>query len=176
MIENFRYNDIILYCKGHLIRKDIVKSGRIKVTNDDIIKDLGYLFSEIYGLCNLNESDIAYFMLRALDVYYEKAGIMFDSETKDRNFATMHQDINNFMRFDSLNYNQACIRWVVSIFRWKIDMSTIKLNPYHYGKNKLFRARGPISMTYTEMNDRHQKLLSKNNTKPDEAKDRQICA
>lgn len=162
MIKNFRYNDIILYCKGHLIRKDIIKSGHIKVTNDDIIKDLGYLFSEIYGLCNLEESDIAHFMLRALDVYYKEAGVNFESETKDRNFATMHQDITNFMKFDKLTYNQACIRWVMSIFRWKIDMSTIELNPYHYAKNKLFRARGPISMTYTEMNNRHQKLLKNN--------------
>lgn len=162
MIENFRYNDIILYCKGHLIRKDIIKSGHIKVTNDDIIKDLGYLFSEIYGLCNLEESDIAHFMLRALDVYYKEAGVNFESETKDRNFATMHQDITNFMKFDKLTYNQACIRWVMSIFRWKIDMSTIELNPYHYAKNKLFRARGPISMTYTDMNNRQQKLLKNN--------------
>ena len=162
MIKNFRYNDIILYCKGHLIRKDIIKSGHIKVTNDDIIKDLGYLFSEIYGLCNLEESDIAHFMLRALDVYYKEAGVNFESETKDRNFATMHQDITNFMKFDKLNYNQACIRWVMSIFRWKIDMSTIELNPYHYARNKLFRARGPISMTYTEMNNRQQKLLKNN--------------
>ena len=162
MIKNFRYNDIILYCKGHLIRKDIIKNGHIKVTNDDIIKDLGYLFSEIYGLCNLEESDIAHFMLRALDVYYKEAGVNFESETKDRNFATMHQDITNFMKFDKLTYNQACIRWVMSIFRWKIDMSTIELNPYHYAKNKLFRARGPISMTYTEMNNRHQKLLKNN--------------
>ena len=162
MIKNFRYNDIILYCKGHLIRKDIIKNGHIKVTNDDIIKDLGYLFSEIYGLCNLEESDIAHFMLRALDVYYKEAGVNFESETKDRNFATMHQDITNFMKFDKLTYNQACIRWVMSIFRWKIDMSTIELNPYHYAKNKLFRARGPISMTYTEMNNRQQKLLKNN--------------
>ena len=162
MIKNFRYNDIILYCKGHLIRKDIIKSGHIKVTNDDIIKDLGYLFSEIYGLCNLEESDIAHFMLRALDVYYKEAGVNFESETKDRNFATMHQDITNFMKFDKLTYNQACIRWVMSIFRWKIDMSTIELNPYHYARNKLFRARGPISMTYTEMNNRQQKLLKNN--------------
>ena len=162
MIKNFRYNDIILYCKGHLIRKDIIKNGHIKVTNDDIIKDLEYLFSEIYGLCNLEESDIAHFMLRALDVYYKEAGVNFESETKDRNFATMHQDITNFMKFDKLTYNQACIRWVMSIFRWKIDMSTIELNPYHYAKNKLFRARGPISMTYTEMNNRQQKLLKNN--------------
>ena len=101
-------------------------------------------------------------MLRALDVYYKEAGVNFESETKDRNFATMHQDITNFMKFDKLTYNQACIRWVMSIFRWKIDMSTIELNPYHYAKNKLFRARGPISMTYTEMNNRHQKLLKNN--------------
>lgn len=166
MIENFEYNDIILYCKGHLIRKDIVQN-RKKVTDEDIVKDLGYIFSKIYGLCDLTEDDIAYFMLHVLDVYYDKAYIRFDSEIKDKNFSTMHQDIINYMRYDKLSYSMACIYWVMRIFKWKIDMSTIKLNPYHYSKNKIFRARGPISMTYTEMNDRQQKLLNKLNKNVD---------
>ena len=73
----------------------------------------------------------------------------------------MKQEKNVFHQTALKNRAMACIYWVMKIFKWKIDMSTIKLSPYHYSKNKIFRARGPISMTYTEMNRIANKMFNK---------------
>lgn len=145
-VENFRYNNLVLYCKGWYKR------------DENILTDLGYIFSQIYGWTPTDEKDIAYMMLRALDCYYDERGINFDTEACDRNFSSFYQSVNNRMRLSKdMSFEMGIILHVMSKFSM-LSKNEIKLIPPHYGKKEHFRMgwyfKGDLgpSATYTFMN------------------------
>ena len=71
MIENFVYNDIVLYCKGWYQTPK----------GDIMLDDLGYLFGKIYAWTPKTEEEIAHFMMRVLDKLWDEQCIKFDSES-----------------------------------------------------------------------------------------------
>ena len=140
MIENFVYNDIVLYAKGWY-----VKDG-------DIVKDLSYLFSKIYAYTPKTENEVAHYMLRVLDKLYTQQGIAFNDETR-YGFAAFYGEIERDMHLYKVSFDMAIILYVKNILL-RLDEKEIKLNPPHYGKKEYFRIGGgfPISTTYKEMN------------------------
>lgn len=145
MIENFIYNDIILYCKGWYQSKD-----------DDIIKDLGYLFSKIYLWTPKTEHEVARMMLRVLDKLYADENKVFDDESPFC-FVSFFDEVERNMRLYNVSFDMAIIIYVKSRL-FEVRASKLKLNPPHYGKKEHFRLgnpwgfKNPISMTYKEMN------------------------
>lgn len=76
MIKNFTFNDIVLYAKGWYAR------------SENIVADLGYLLSKIYGWTPTREHDVAKMMLRALDKLYIELDLPRDScAWKERAFS-----------------------------------------------------------------------------------------
>ena len=65
-IENFTFNDIVLYSKGWY-----------QSSEGDMIDDLSYIFKNIYNVCSPNEKEVSHFMLRALDNLCEEKNIQF---------------------------------------------------------------------------------------------------
>lgn len=152
MIENFRFNDIILYAKGWYQRKDL-------------IEDLGYLFSRIYAWTPKSETEVATFMLRVIDRLYEELKISFEADSYLRSFASLYSNIHHDMKIYDLSFDVATIHVCLSILG-NLTIDQIKLNPPHYGKKEHFRMGRlfkdfPISMTYTEMNRIAQKTFCK---------------
>lgn len=153
MIENFIYNDIVLYCKGWYQTPK----------GDTILDDLGYLFSKIYAWTPKTEEEIAHFMMRVLDKLYDEKGIRFDSESWINNFSGFHNEIKRNMRIYNCSFDMAII-WVVHSILQRLDRNEIKLNRPVYGKKEHFRmgqffGEYPISMTYKEMNNRAIKMF-----------------
>lgn len=153
MIENFIYNDIVLYCKGWYQTPK----------GDTILDDLGYLFSKIYTWTPKTEEEIAHFMMRVLDKLYDEKGIRFDSESWINNFSGFHNEIKRNMRIYNCSFDMAII-WVVHSILQQLDRNEIKLNRPVYGKKEHFRmgqffGEYPISMTYKEMNNRAIKMF-----------------
>lgn len=155
MIENFIYNDIVLYCKGWYTSKD-----------NDIIKDLGYLFSKIYAWTPKTEEEVARMMMRVLDKLYEESGKTFIEGTRF-SFATFYDEIKRTMWLYNISFSMAIIIIVKSIL-FELTKDEIKLNPPHYGKKEhfrlgyLFSKEAKISTTYKEMNDFAQKWFNNN--------------
>lgn len=153
MIENFIYNDIILYCKGWYQSKD-----------DDIIKDLGYLFSKIYAWAPKTEHEVARMMLRVLDKLYADENKVFDDESPFC-FVSFFDEVERDMRLYNVSFDMAIIIYVKSRL-FEVRASKLKLNPPHYGKKEHFRLGNPwgykyhISMTYKEMNRIAEKAFS----------------
>ena len=88
MIENFTFNDLVLYSKGWYKRTDL-------------LSDLGYIFGQIYAWEPKTEEEIARFMLMAIDELYTQLGIKFDSEYYGRyrnSFAAFHDEMHHRMR------------------------------------------------------------------------------
>lgn len=144
MIENFIFNDIVLYCKGWY-----------QSPNGDMMEDLGYLFSQIYAWTPKTEEEVARFMMRVLDKLYEDKAIQFNSESPHC-FAGFFDEIKNRMWIYKVSFDMAIIYYVRSILQ-QLSRDEIKLNPPHYGKKEHFRmgclfGDYPISMTYKEMN------------------------
>lgn len=150
MITNWKYNDVALYAKGWYERTDI-------------IKDLSYLFSKVYGWMPNEEhaeADIANFMLRIVDNLIEnKIHVMFPCTT----CSGLISEIKHYSSLYELSFDMATIRLVLSILL-DISREDIKLNPPHFGRSEHFRLgcigkRYPISMTYTTMNKHAQKAF-----------------
>ena len=145
-IENFVYNDIVLYCKGWY------------QSSGNICDDLGYLLSKIYGWTPKTEYEVALFMLQILDKTYKELGGV--EVCGDGKFYTSHYafecEVLNRMRVYNVSRDMAIILVVRSILQ-TLTKAEIKLNKPHYGKKEHFRMGGlfceyPISMTYKEMN------------------------
>jgi hypothetical protein len=153
MVKDFRFNDIVLYSKGWL---------RSKNEKDNMIDELGYLFSEIYGFEVSGEKEIARLMLRVIDVLYEEMGIKFDSERNGRfnnSFQSFFNEINNRMWLMSTSLDMAVILWAKSKL-FELTLNEIKLNKPHYSKKGHFRIGSlPISATYKEMNKMAKKMF-----------------
>ena len=52
MIVNFTFNDIVLYSKGWYKR------------SENVVDDLGYLLSQVYGYYPVEEGEVAMYMLK----------------------------------------------------------------------------------------------------------------
>lgn len=146
MIENFIFNDIVLYCKGWYETPE----------GNTMLDDLGYLFEEIYGWKPKTEEEIAHKMLVVLDRLYEEMEEKFVFESHRLNFSRFHDEVRRNMRLYDCSFSMGTIRVVHSILQC-LSKDEIKLNPPVYGKGKHFRMGGffqkrPISMTYKEMN------------------------
>ena len=147
MITNFKYNDIVLYAKGWYQR------------SNNIVNDLDYLFSKIYGWTHPVEYDVADRMLRALSRLYEEAGV-YSGTKVPYSWLVEHYLFEEEVRRRIILYKcsreKAIILVVLSILQ-ELDRDQIKLNKPHYGKKEHFRMGSlfgayPISMTYKEMN------------------------
>jgi len=156
MIENFTFNDIVLYSKGWYKKTDLVS-------------DLGYIFSNIYGWTPKTEEEVARFMLIAIDKLYTELEISFDYNFNGKyknSFASFSDEIRRRMRIYDVSYDIAVILFALSIFQ-QLDNTQIKLNPPHFGKKEHFRlgimfGEYPISQTYTEMNRRVNNFFNRN--------------
>lgn len=147
MIENFRYNDIVLYCKGWYQTPE----------GDNMLDDLGYLFGEIYGWVPKTEEEIAHFMTIVLDELWSEQSIKFNLESGIHSFSGFHNEIKRNMRIYSCSFDMGIILFVRAILQ-SLRKDDIKLNRPVYGKKEHFRmgilfGRYPISMTYKEMNN-----------------------
>ena len=145
MITNFEYNDIVLHCKGWY-QKD-----------DNLLEDLGYLFSQIYGWTPKTEADIAPMMLKVLDKLNSEMG-------KSVSLYQVYNEIHNRVNIQEVSNDMAIILYVRAILQG-LSKDEIQLNPPHYGKKEHFRmgslfGKTPISMTYTEMNRRAQRMFN----------------
>lgn len=146
MIENFAFNDLVLYAKGWYKRTDL-------------LSDLGYIFGNIYAWVPTTEEEIARLMLMAIDELYTQLGMKFDSQHYGRyrnSFSAFYDEIGRRMKLYNLSFNMAIILFGLSIFAG-LERSLLKLNPPHFGKKEHFRlgmmlGEYPISQTYTEMN------------------------
>lgn len=150
MITDFIYNDIVLYCKGWYERTDL-------------FEDLGYLLSKIYGWTPKKDNELAHFMLHILDRIYEEQNSKFSSGYLC-SFASFWDEVNKYADIYECTYNRAVIFLVLGRLQ-ALTKDEIKLNPPHYGKKEHFRmgrllGKYPISMTYTEMNRRAQKIFN----------------
>ena len=136
MIENFIYNDIILYTKGWYKRTDIVK-------------DLAYLFRQVYGWADENERDIAYKMLGVIDKINEG---LKDTDYRQVNLQTLYGEVyDHYVCLYNVSFEMGIILWSMSKM-FGLDKKYIKLNPPHYGKKEHLRMDAKPSMTYAEMN------------------------
>lgn len=136
MIEDFTYNDIILYAKGWYKRTDIVK-------------DLAYLFRQIYGWADENEHDIAYKMLGVIDRINEE---LKDTNYRQVNLQRLYGEVHDhYVSLYNVSFERGIILWSMSQMM-QLGVEHIKLNPPHYGKKEHFRMDGKPSMTYAEMN------------------------
>lgn len=155
MITNFIFNDIVLYAKGWYQR------------SKNICEDLDYLFSKIYGWTHPIEYEVADRMLRVLDKLYVEAGV-YSGTKVPYGWLVEHYlfegEIRQRMQLYNCTREKAIILVVLSILQG-LSREQIKLNSPHYGKKEHFRmgslfGDNPISMTYTEMNRRAQKIFN----------------
>lgn len=149
MITNFVYNDIVLYAKGWYEH------------SDNILDDLGYLFSKIYAWTPKKESEISRFMLITIDTLYEQLNLRFKTTSYGRynnSFSSFYGAIDNKMKIYDISFDMAIIYWSISILQL-LTIKEIKLNPPDtFNKKSKFRlgrlfGKYPISMTYKHMND-----------------------
>lgn len=142
-VEDFRYNDIILYAKGWYKRTDIVK-------------DLAYLFRQVYGWADENERDIAHKMLRVMDRINEE---LKDTNYQQVNLQRFYDEVHNYVCLYKVSFDMGIILWSMNQMM-QLGREHIKLNPPHYGKKEHFRMNGKPSMTYAEMNRIASKMFN----------------
>lgn len=155
MIKNFIFNDIVLYAKGWYER------------SENICEDLDYLFSKIYGWTHPVWYEVADRMMRVLDELYNVANMYQRSNLPYRWLPSHHLfegEVRNRMLLYKCSREKAIVLVVLSVLQ-TLSKEEIKLNPPHYGKKERFRmgcliGKNPISMTYTEMNRRAQKMFT----------------
>ena len=153
MIKNFIYNDIVLYCKGWYQR------------DGNMLEDLGYLFSKIYAWTPTKENEIARMMMVALDKLYEEIEGPISPYRFYNKHAIFMDEIYKRMDIFEQSMDMAIIGLVRGVFQG-LSKDEIKLNPPHYGRKEYFRMGSlfgmtPISMTYTEMNRRAERMFNK---------------
>lgn len=147
MIENFIFNDIVLYCKGWYQTPK----------GDTMLDDLGYLFSKVYAWTPKTEEDIAHFMIIVLDTLYE-------NKKFNNDFSNLFNEVKRNMRLYQCSFDMGIILYVHSVLQG-LSVKEIKLNAPHYGKKEHFRlgmllGEYPISQTYSEMNRRAQQVFT----------------
>lgn len=150
-IENFLYNDIVLYSKRWFVSKE-----------DIVWKDLAYFFSEIFIFPPKTESDVALLMLIVLEKVHQEFELDRDPEKVSACWLStpyqLEQEIRRIMSLYNCNRDRATIQAVLHVLH-KLSSEEIKLKRPVYSKKFPFRLGGcftkyPISMTYKEMNRR----------------------
>ena len=148
-IENFLYNDIVLYSKGWFRSKE-----------DIVWKDLSYFFSEIYAFPPKTESEVALLMLLVLGKVHQELELDRDPEKVPACWLStpyrLEEEIRKLMQLYNFNRDRATIQVVLNVLS-KLSNEEIKLKRPVYSKKFPFRLGGcfakyPISMTYKEMN------------------------
>ena len=148
-IENFMYNDIVLYSKGWFRSKE-----------DIVWKDLAYFFYKIYGFPPKTESEVALLMLLVLEKLHQKLELDRDPEKVPACWLStpyrLEQEIRKKMLFLDCDRDSATILAVLHVLS-TLSKEDIKLKRPVYSKKFPFRLGGsftkyPISMTYAEMN------------------------
>ena len=158
-IENFLYNDIVLYAKGWYRSK-----------GNETWKDLAYFFGEIYAWTPQCESEVSLLMLKILEKLY----IEFELDRNPEKICgkwyaspfTLEQEIRKTMIFYNCNRDNATIIVVLEVLM-NMSNDEIKLNKPVYSKKNPFRLGGaftnyPVSMTYSEMNRIASKYFDNN--------------
>ena len=144
-VTDFRYNDIVLYSK-HWYEH-----------SDDIVDDLGYIFSKIYAFTPKTEHAVARMMLQALDCLYKELDIPNDCPGRWYNTHFLFEDeVDTRMSILNVSRDMAVILLVLNIFS-TLSKEEIRLNCPVYGKKEHFRmgsmfGHSNLSMTYKEMN------------------------
>jgi hypothetical protein len=147
-IENFLYNDIVLYSKGWFSSKE-----------DIVWKDLAYFFSKIY-FPPKSESEVALLMLLVLEKLHKDLNLDRDPEKVPACWLStpyrLEQEIRRIMLLYDFGRDRATIQAVLHVLH-KLSNEEIKLKRPIYSKKFPFRLGGyftkyPISMTYKEMN------------------------
>ena len=155
-IENFLYNDIVLYSKGWFVSKD-----------DVVWEDLAYFFYKIYGFPPKTESEVALLMLLVLEKLHQKLELDRDPEKVPACWLStpyrLEQEVRKLMLFYDWNRDRATIQAVLHVLH-TLSNEEIKLNRPVYSKKIPFRLGGsftkfPISMTYAEMNRKAIKMF-----------------
>ena len=146
-IENFLYNNIVLYSKGWFHSKE-----------DIVWKDLVYFFSEIYAFPPKTESEVALLMLLVLEKLHKEFELDRDPEKVSACWLStpyrLEQEIRRIMLLYNCNRDRATIQAVLNVLH-VLSNEEIKLKRPVYSKKFPFRLdRTHISMTYTEMNRR----------------------
>ena len=147
-IENFVFNDIVLYAKGWY-------QG-----TENLCEDLGYFFSKVYGWTPKNEDEVSILMLRVLDKIYAELHLDTNPDKVSGKWLATHSQMEGEIRKQMRLYN--CTRAMAIIYSafsvlHCMSCDEIKLNPPVYGKKEKFRLgcighKYPISQTYKEMN------------------------
>lgn len=154
-IENFIYNDIVLYSKGWFSSKE-----------DIAWKDLGYFFSKIYAFPPKTESEVALLMLLVLEKLHQELELDRDPEKVAACWLStpfrLEQEIRRIMVFYNLERDGATIQAVLNVLH-KLSNEEIELKRPVYSKKFPFRLGGYFtkypSMTYAEMNRRAIKMF-----------------
>lgn len=155
-IENFIYNNIVLYSKGWFCSKE-----------DIVWKDLAYFFSEIYAFPPKNESEVALLMLLVLEKLHKELNLHRDPEKVPACWLStpyrLEQEIRRIMLLYDFGRDRATIQAVLHVLH-KLSTEEIKLKRPVYSKKFPFRMGGcftkyPISMTYAEMNRKAIKMF-----------------
>ena len=151
-IENFLYNDIVLYSKGWFCSKENI-----------VWKDLAYFFHKIYAFPPKTESEVALLMLLVLEKLHQKLNLDRDPEKVPACWLStpyrLEQEIRKLMLFYDWGRDRATIQVVLNVLQ-TLSVKEIKLKRPVYSKKFPFRLdRTPISMTYTEMNRRAMKMF-----------------
>jgi hypothetical protein len=155
-IENFLYNDIVLYSKGWFCSKENITW-----------KDLAYFFSKIYAFPPKNESEVALLMLLVLEKLHHKLELDRDPEKVPACWLStpyrLEQEIRRIMLLYDFGRDRATIQAVLHVLH-KLSTEEIKLKRPIYSKKFPFRLGGyftkyPISMTYKEMNRKAIKMF-----------------
>lgn len=150
VIENFRFNDVVLYSKGWYAHsgdfmKDLEKHIR---QNED------YWYPE-----KMTDTDIMNYMLKALDIIYEHCTT---EELKNRSLYHSHAAFLEKIKYDQHFYNISFEYAVCSLVYGILQGLTneqIKLNRPKYNKKHrfgfgLWKEGNNPGMTYKEMNRR----------------------
>ena len=162
-VTKFIYNDIVLYAKGWYER-----SG-------NICEDLDYMFSKIYGWTSPRENEVAHRMLKVLDRLYKEAEI-FSDKSQPISWLTTHSafesEIRNRISICECSRDIGIIYVVLGVLQG-LSKDEIELEPPYYGRKEHFRmgslfGHNPISMTYTEMNRRAEKMFERSSKKKTE--------
>lgn len=148
-IENFLYNDIVLYSKGWYRSKENI-----------VWKDLAYFFSKIYAFPPKNESEVAMLMLLVLEKIHQNLELDRNPEKVPARWLStpyrLEQEIRRIMLLYDYDRDRATIQAVLNVLN-TLSIEEIKLKRPVYSKKFPFRMGGcftkyPISMTYAEMN------------------------
>ena len=151
-IENFLYNDIVLYSKGWFCSKEGI-----------VWKDLAYFFSKIYAFPPKTESEVALLMLLILGKLHQEFELDRNPEKVSACWLStpyrLEEEIRKSMSLHDFNRDRATIQVILNVLQ-TLSIKEIKLKRPVYSKKFPFRLdRTPISMTYTEMNRRAIKMF-----------------